>query len=212
MTVMRLMTALALAASLSWSASGEIIDRIAAIVDNEAITTSEIDQLALVRFFVQRPDESEQEYRRRILSNMIAQMLRYRDVLRFGEIEVSAEEVEALVAEVRSRFESDEAFMAALARAEVSLPQLRAIAKRQIQVEAYINERFSPMIFVSLEEIERYYRDVWVEERLEKGLPLLPISAVREDIRNRLKSEQLEQEIDRWTTELRERASVDIYL
>lgn len=208
----RFVPALALVAFLSLPASAEIIDRIAAIVDDEAITTSEIDQLALVRFFVPRADESEREFRRRILSNMIAQMLRYRDVLRFGAIEVSAEEVEAMVREVRSRFETDEAFLAALATAEISIEQLQAIAKRQIQVEAYINERFSPMIFVSLEEIERYYRDVWVEERLEQGLPLLPISAVREEIRNRLKSEQLEQEIDRWTTELRERASVDIYL
>lgn len=208
----RSITALAIAAILALSASAEIIDRIAAIVDDEPVTTSEIDQLLLVRFFEQRPDETTEEYRRRTLSNMIAQMLRFRDVQRFGAIDVSVQEVEAKIDDIRSRFPSEEAFQEALQIAEISLEQLRAIAKRQIQVEAYINERFSPMIFVSLEEIERYYRDVWVEERLERELPLLPLSAVREEIRNRLKSEQLEQEIDRWTAELRERASVDVYL
>lgn len=210
--MIRSVTALALAAALAFPASGEVIDRIAAIVDEEAITTSEIDQLALVRFFERRADETTEEFRRRILSNVIAQMLRHRDVLRFGAIDVSSEEVEAGVDRIRARFGSDEEFEAALATAEVSIAQLRALVKRQIQVEAYVNERFSPMIFVSLEEIERYYRDVWVDQRIEQGRPLLPLSAVREEIRNQLKSAQLEQEIERWTTELRERASVDVYL
>lgn len=210
--MIRSVTAFALAVALAFSASGEVIDRIAAIVDEEAITTSEIDQLALVRFFERRSGESTEEFRRRILSNMIAQMLRHQDVLRFGAIDVSTQEVEARVDRIRSRFSSAEEFQSALVTAEVSLEQLQALVKRQIQVEAYVNERFSPMIFVSLEEIERYYRDVWVEQRMERGLPLLPLSAVREEIRNQLKSAQLEQEIERWTTELRERASVDVYL
>ena len=193
-------------------ASAEIIDRIAAIVDDEAITTSEIDQLAMVRFFERGAGEDEEEYRRRILANAIAQMLRYRDVLRFGAIEVTSAEVDARIEQIRRRFSSDEAFLDALTTAEMSIEQLEAIAKRQIQVEAYINERFSPMIFVSLEEIERYYRDVWVEDRMARGLELLPLGSVREEIRGQLKSEQLEQEIERWTSELRERANVDIYL
>lgn len=214
--MIRILTILTLTASLAGPANGEIIDRIAAIVDDEAITTSEIDQLALVRFFERGSAESDEEYRRRILASMIAQMLRYRDVIRdvirFGAIDVSAEEVTARIERIAGRFPSEEEFQEALIAAEVSTDQLQAIVKRQIQVEAYIEERFSPMIFVPLEEIERYYRDVWVEDRLERGLPLLPLSAVREEIRTILKSEQLESEIERWTRELRERASVDIYL
>lgn len=190
----------------------EVIDRIAAIVNEEAITTSEIDQLAIIRFHERNAGESEEEYRRRLLSSMIAQMLRYRDVIRFGAIDVGVDEVEARVALIAARFPSEEAFEEALRTAEVSPEQLRALVRRQMQVEAYIEERFSPMIFVSLEEIERYYRDVWVEQRLDRGLPLLPLGSVREEIRGILKSEQLQGEIERWTRELRERASVDVYL
>jgi hypothetical protein len=193
-------------------AEGQIIDRIAAIVEDEAVTTSEISQFRIVRIFQQRPDESDAAYDRRILDSMIAQMLRYRDVIRFGGVDVSSSEIENRVRRIAERFPSEEAFREALEFAEVSIERLHSIIRRQIQVEAYIEERFSPMIFVSLEEIERYYRDVWVVERLDRDLPLLPLSAVREEIRTRLKREQLEEEIDRWTQELRDRANVDIYL
>jgi peptidyl-prolyl cis-trans isomerase SurA len=197
---------------LALPAEGEIIDRIAAIVEDEAVTTSEISQFRILRIYQQRPDESDEAYDRRILDSMIAQMLRYRDVVRFGGAEVSAAEIESRIQRIVVRFPSEEAFRAALETAEVPMDRLQAIVSRQIQVEAYIEEKFSPTIFVSLEEIERYYRDVWVEERLARDLPLLSLSVVREEIRARLKGEQLEGEISRWTQELRERANVDIYL
>jgi peptidyl-prolyl cis-trans isomerase SurA len=197
---------------LALPVEGEIIDRIAAVVEDEAVTTSEISQFRILRIFQQQPGESDDAYTRRILESMIAQMLRYRDVVRLGGAEVSAAEVEARIRNIVERFPSEEAFRAALETAEVTMERLQAIVRRQIQVEAFIEERFSPRIFVSLEEIERYYRDVWVEERLARDLPLLSLSAVREEIRARLKREQMEDEINRWTQELRERANVDIYL
>ena len=38
-----------------------------------------------------------------------------------------------------------------------------------------------------------------------------PLNDVREEIRALLKSSRLQQEIDKWTTQLRARANVDVY-
>jgi hypothetical protein len=67
------------------------------------------------------------------------------------------------------------------------------------------------MIFVSTDEIEAYYRGDWSQQRRQRGLPIPQMADVSEEIRALLKSNRLQSEIDRWTTQLRARANVDIY-
>jgi hypothetical protein len=193
------------------SAAAVIIDRVAAVVEKEVITLSEIEQLIKVRFLERQAEESEDRYRRRVLESMIAQALRYRDVLRFGAQDVSKDAIEARLLEMQRRFPSEPAFEAALAETEVTLDELRALIKRQLQVEAYIEERFSPLIFVPLDQIEAYYRDTWAPQRVQRGLAIPPLSEVREEIRSLLKAERLQEEIRKWTDQLRARVNVDIY-
>lgn len=193
-------------------AAAEVIDRIAALVERQVITRSEVDQVVGLRIFARNADESEDAYRRRVLDAMIAQTLRYRDVERFGAEDVPADSIEARLREVKQRFPSETAFAAALREVQLTEDEVRTIIKRQLQVEAYIEERFSPLIFVSLDEIERYYSETWGPQRRERGLPLLPLGEVREEIRTLLKAERLQQEIDRWTAQLRATANVDVYV
>ncbi|HUF17310.1 MAG TPA: hypothetical protein VMS12_04605 [Thermoanaerobaculia bacterium] len=192
-------------------AESAIVDRIAATIDREVITLSQIDQIVIVRLIAQRPDESEDDYRRRVLNALIAQTLRYRDVQRFGVEDVSPDAIESRLRVVISRFSSEDEFVAALRRAEQTLEDVRASIRRQLQVENYIDERFSPTIFVSLEEIETYYRDVWLAQRADRGLPPVPLAQVREEIRTLLRADRLRDQVEVWTSQLRASANVDIF-
>jgi hypothetical protein len=49
------------------------------------------------------------------------------------------------------------------------------------------------------------------KQRRQRGLAVPPLADVQEDIRTTLKSTRLQQEVDKWTTELRSRANMDIY-
>jgi len=191
-------------ALLASAAKGEIADRIAAVVDGQVITVSEISQMADLHFFATTD-------RREVLDNLIAQALRYRDVERFGAQDISKDTIEARLRVIQARFPDQAAFDAALAHAELTLDEVRALIKRQLQVEAYVQERFSPLIFVSSDEIDQYYRGPYTKQRQERGLPVPRLSEVREEIRTTLKSTSLEKEIDTWTTQLRGHANVDIY-
>lgn len=193
------------------AAPAVIIDRVAAVLEKEVITLSEIDQLVRLRFIERQTGESEDRYRRRVLESIIAQALRYRDVLRFGARDVSKDAIEARLLEIRRRYPSDAEFEVALEETELTLDEVRVLIKRQLQVDAYIEERFSPLIFVSLDQIEAYYRDTFLPQRRERDLPTVPLSEVREEIRTLLKSEQLQDEIRKWTEQLRARVNVDIY-
>ncbi|MGZ5473105.1 MAG: hypothetical protein ACXW31_05200 [Thermoanaerobaculia bacterium] len=195
---------------LAFPAAAVTVDRIAAVIDGQVLTVSEITQLVELRFFP-RLGESEDDYRREVLDGLIAQALRYRDVERFGAQDISRDTIEARLVEIQRRFASQEDFDAALARTELTLDELRALVKRQLQVEAYIQERFAPLVFVTNEEIDDYYRGPWREQRRRSGLALPPLTEVREEVRAALRLSRLQVEIDRWTSPLRARANVDVY-
>lgn len=192
-------------------ASAATVDRIAAIVDRQVLTVSEVNQMVALRFFPRPAGVSEDDFRRQVLDQLIAQALRFHDVERFGAADVPKDSIEARRLEISRRFASPADFAAALARTELTPDELAALIKRQLQVEAYIQERFSPLIFVPTEDIEKYYRDPWSTQRRSRGLPVPPLPEVREEIRTLLKSSRLQEEIDKWTTQLRARANVDIY-
>jgi hypothetical protein len=192
------------------SASAVTIDRVAATLDRQVLTVSEITQMFELRFFPPKAADMDTQ-RRDILDALIAQALRFRDVERFGAQDIPKDSIEARLNEIQKRFPSEADFNAALTRTELTLDEVRALVKRQLQVEAYIQERFAPLIFVSSEEIENYYRGPWSAQRRERGLPIPDLTEVREEIRTLLKASRLQEEIERWTAQLRARANVDIY-
>ncbi|HEV7238927.1 MAG TPA: hypothetical protein VGQ36_06765 [Thermoanaerobaculia bacterium] len=202
--------AAALALVLALPAGAVTVDRIAAVVDGQVLTVSEITQMVELRFFP-RLGNTDEEYRRDALDALIAQALRYRDVERFGAQDIPADTIDARLLEIQRRFPSETEFTAALTRSELTLDELRALIKRQLQVEAYIQERFAPLVFVTNEEIDDYYRDTWRVQRRERGLPVPPLNEVREEVRTALRLSRLQVEIDRWTSQLRARANVDVY-
>jgi hypothetical protein len=192
-------------------AAATTVDRIAAVVDRQVITVSEVTQMVELHFFPRTASQSEDDYRRDVLEALIAQALRFRDVERFGAEDVPKDSIESRVQEITKRFASPAAFDAALRQAELSPDELRALVKRQLQVEQYIQERFAPLIFVSNDEIETYYRGTWSQQRRARGLSIPPLNDVREEIRALLRSSRLQEEIDKWTSQLRARANVDVY-
>ena len=195
---------------LALPASAVTVDRIAAIVDRQVLTVSEITQMVEIRFFP-RTSQSEDDHRRDVLEGLIAQALRYRDVERFGAQEITPDVIEARLVEIQRRFASEAEFNAAIARAELTLDEVRALVRRQLQVEAYIQERFAPLVFITNDEIDAYYRGPWTAQRRERGLNVPPLDSVREEIRTAVRATRLQDEIGKWTAQLRARADVDVY-
>lgn len=198
-------------AAIVLTASAVTIDRVAAVVDRQVITVSEVNQMVETRFFARAAGQTDGDYRHAILEDLIAQALRYRDVERFGAQDIPKDSIEARLQEIEKRFASPEEFTAALARAELTLDEFRALVKRQLQVEAYIQERFAPLVFIPNEDIETYYRTTWSQQRRSRGLAVPPLNDVREEIRTLLRADRLEHEVEQWTAQLRLRANVDVY-
>ena len=209
----RLLLALALLAfpaAPAAAAEGDarVVDRVVAVVDEDPILASDLERAIRLGLIERRTGESDAALSRRALDGLIADRLRQHEVGRFGYEEVPVEEVDAQVARLRARFAAPGGLEAELARLGLDEAALRQLLARQLAALAFIEERLGPRVFVGVDEIRRYYDERLVPELDARGETPPPLDQVRESIRAVLREQRLNQEIERWTEELRREADV----
>ena len=188
-----------------------LIDRVLAVVDEDPILQSEVDQVVGLRVVEAEPEEEDRSLRRRVLDGLIEQRIQFHELDTFGFVELPTREVEAGCAAIRERFDDDEEFSARLEELGLAPDSLRQLVARQLMVLTYVDERLGPRVFVDLEDIRAYYDQTLVPEMQQQGSAAPPLQEVREQIRAVLKQERLNEEIERWTAELRREADVEDY-
>ncbi len=188
------------------------IDRVVAVVDEDPILESDLDRAIGLGFVVRRPGESEKDFRRRVLEKEIERKLRFHEVDRFGFGQLPASEVGEKYKEIEARFPSQEAFEARLKELGMSKEGLRRLVARQLMILTYVEERLGAKVFVSLDDIRDYYDNTLVPELEKKGEKVPPIEEVREQIRQVLRQKRLNDEIVKWTANLRKAADIEIYI
>jgi len=188
-----------------------LVDRIVAVVDEDPILLSEVEEVIGLGLAARRPGESDAELRERVIDGLIEQRLRFHEVDRSGFLRVPVAEIEARMAELVGAFGDPEAFRRRLAELGMTEPEVRQLVARQLAVLTYVEERLGARVFVGLEDIRARYQETVVPEARARGESPPPLDEVREAIRAVLQQERLNQEIARWTDELRREADVLIF-
>lgn len=192
--------------------SGETIDGIAATIDDVVVTISDLDRIVELELVPRQQGETDEAYRKRMLQHVIERVLQRRDIRRFSTIQVDPETVDRQMERLVEHHGSRERFEEILDRLDMSEESVRTLLAAEAEVRTYIDERFAPLLFVPLEDIERYYEGPWSQQRRDEGLSVPPLAEVRESLRDALRSEQLSDEVDKWTRQLRSRANVDVFV
>ncbi len=122
---------------------------------------------------------------------------------------VSGEELDAAVAEMRQSVGED-AFAAKLGKFGLTAADLVAYLEDRILFERALALRFSQSIPVSLTEVERSYRDIYVPGQTRLGLAADPIERVAGTIEARIRDERRAQQMADWVRDLRKRADIQI--
>ncbi|HYH44747.1 MAG TPA: hypothetical protein VEG34_03620 [Thermoanaerobaculia bacterium] len=185
-----------------------LIDRVVAVIDEDPILASDLDRVVALRFYERQEGESEPAFRRRVLDLMIEDRLRFHELDRFGFEQVPVDEIERQVERIRQRFASPEELERQLAAHDTTIESLRQLVTRQLLVLNYVEERLGPRVFVTPEDIQAYYDRTLAPEAARHGQAPPPLDEVREQIRELLRQQKLNQEIDHWTEELRREADV----
>jgi hypothetical protein len=192
---MRFRPALALAAALALPGTAipqapppqrdEIVERIVAVVDEHPILLSDLRALRAVRGLGEE----------QALPALVDERLMYVEAARLPQAEVSAVEEDRTLAplvEARPNL-----------RTEVPEPDLRRLLHRQLVILKYVEFRFRPQVRVSDADV----RKAWEDE--QAGRPAGPaFEDEQEELRTRLERRALDERIEAWVVELRQRADV----
>jgi len=190
------------------AAPPRLVDRVVAVVDEDPILASDVERAVALGLVVREAGESDDELRRRALDGLIEQRLRLHEIARFGLEDASIAEVDRQFEALRAGFADEAAWRAELDRLGLDEPGVRQLLARQLSILAYVEERLGPRIFVGVEEIRRHYDEELVPSLAAEGLAPPPIEEVRESIRAVLRARRLNEEIERWTADLRAAADV----
>ena len=200
------------AAAAKGATGGNVLkDRVLAVVDDDPILASDLDRAIFAGQFQKQPAEADSAFRRRVLQDLVAQRLRFHEIDRFGMEQVPVVQIEKQVAEVRARYKDEAAFKQRLKEVGLDDATLHQMMARQLEVLAFVDERLGPQVFVGLDDIATYYRNVLTPQLQKQHLAVPPLDDVRDQIRGVLRQQRLTEEIDRWTEELRAKANIAVY-
>lgn len=196
--------ALLLAAS---AASAQTVSCIAAIVNGQLITRLDVEIVAAFRLGGEISMEPGGDARQAALDVLIDRKI-VLDLAREAR-SVSKDEVDAARAEVARTF-GEPAFASLLARFGLKPQDLDPYLEDRILYDRALGLRFSQTIPVSVTEVERYYRDIYVPEQARAGVPADPLDKVGPAIEARLRGDRRAAQMDRWAGDLRKNADIQI--
>ena len=188
----------------------EIIDQIAATVDNQVITTSEIGEALRVAAFLngEKPDLSPAA-RRRMADRLIEQILVRREMELTRYPEPSAADIAAALNDAKSRFAGEAQFQQGLAEYKLTRPEVEDALRRQITLVRYIDLRFRPEVQVQENEVMQYYETVFLPEIRKKGIKPEPsFEDARAECEERLTTVLVDKRVDTWLAEARGQARI----
>jgi hypothetical protein len=193
-------------------AAAEIVDRVAATVNDAAIPESAVRRAIVVSALEPKPGEDREGFRARVLDALIEERLEYDDAVRFGPAAPNAFEIDKAMASLRERIRSSGKDPdAEFAQAGMTVDEVRASIERQLVIAGYLRERFAPISYADEEQAREEYEKRYVPEQKAAGLAPAPFDAVAEEMRRRYSERAFEDEVAKWLKDLRQKARISIY-
>jgi hypothetical protein len=193
-------------------AAGEVVDRIAATVNDVAIPESEVRKWMVISALQPEAGESTEAFRARVLEALIDQHLQYEDAQRFGPAPPDAAEIAAAMRTLEERLRGENKDpQQEFNRAGLTREEVRAAIERQLLIQRYLRERFTPVALADEERAREEYETFYVPERKAAALEAPPFETVADEMRRRAQQRAFEDEIEKWRKELRQKARVGLY-
>ncbi len=189
----------------------EVLDRIAVIVGNRVIKTSDIERdLRLTEFLNRESLNLTPEARHKSAERLIDQEIIRQEIVTGGYRRPTDQEAESLEKQlVRDRFGGSKTRLSQeVSRYGLTEEQLREQLLWQLTVLRFIDQRFRPGVYVSDEEVRAYYDQHRPDLRREyPGNSSL--ETLQTKIRNLLEGERINQNFTEWLEQARKRYRIE---
>lgn len=203
-----LLTGALLALASVCAVSQEILDRIAARVENDVILLSDVRALSRYQMLVDGRAESDGAILDRLIDQWIVR--NEADTARFphpADVEI-AHGVEHL----QASFASPEEYEARKKQAGLSDKEIQQMVGKQLYLSNYLDSRFRPAVQVSAKQVEDFYKEAVLPRAKARNQSPPALDASREYIQEALVQRGINDQADIWLKESRSRLHVEKFL
>lgn len=188
------------------SSGPQQIDGVAARIEDDIITESEVRELAAFQQLV----DGKAKPREEVLRNLADQWLIRNEATtaRYGQ--PSAADVDRAYNEFVKQFPSPDVFQQGRADAGLSEAAVRRLIQQQLYLSRFIDYRFRPAAQVTDQQVADYYRDDFVPQLKARNAEIPALDDVDDTIREVLIQRAITDREEKWLDESRPRLRIDI--
>jgi hypothetical protein len=187
----------------------KVVDQILMLVNDEVITRTDLLwSLALDPETPSPAGPVSSDMLKRKLDVMIDERLIAQEAARIPAAEITQDDISKKRSELISRFPSEAVFRERVMSVGLTPARIDELLRQRVAVDRFIEFRFRSFVFVSEQELQRYYDERLAPEIRQAGQVPPPLDQVRERIGQVLKEEKINEEIDRFLTAARQRADI----
>jgi len=189
--------------------NAQIVDRVAAIVNDEVITLSDLEwAIGYKRLPIPEDLIARDALLQETLNQLVEQNLIATEASATPGLDVSLPEIERRIEAYKDQFTSVADFERHLTQLGMLDNDLHDLVRRQLTVLLFVKLRFEPFVVILPDQIEAFYRTRFLPQL---GVPeevAPPLSLVEEQIRQILQVEMTTQDLDQWMVNARRRARI----
>jgi hypothetical protein len=183
----------------------ELIDRIAARVENDIILLSDVRHLGRYQMLVDGKSENEAQLLDRLIDQWVVQ--NEADASRFPR--PTDAEIDQGVAALKKSFPSLQEYEERRKQSGLTEEQVRDKIATQIHLTNYLDSRFRPSVQVDAKAIEDFYNTAVVPRAKARGQDPPSLEASRDVIQEALIEQSIDAQAERWLKESRSRIHVE---
>jgi len=182
----------------------EMIDRIAARVENDIILLSDVRQLGRYQLLVDGKTETEPQLLDRLIDQWVVQ--NEADASRFPR--PTDAEIEQSLMALKKSFASPELYEERKKQSGLSDLQIRDKITTQLYLTNYLDSRFRPSVQVDAKAVQEFYETAVLPRAKARGQEPPSLEASREVIQEALVQQSIDSQADQWLKESRVRIHV----
>jgi hypothetical protein len=183
----------------------EVIDRIAARVENDVILMSDIRGLSRYQLLV----DGKSEPNERLLDRLIDQWIVRTEAEASRFPQPSEADVNRGLEHLQRSFASSEEYESRKKQSGLSDAEVHRMVVAQLYLSNYLDSRFRPSVQIDSKAIEDFYQNAVIPGARARGQVPPALEAARDLIQEALVQRGINEQAERWLKESRARVRVD---
>lgn len=187
------------------NAPAVIIDRIAAIVNDDVITRSELDSVQQLGLHVSGLPDEPNVLEERIDHHLVLQQLQKQP-----PFTISPDLYQQTIDSYVQKYGGTEEFLTFLNSIGMNYQDFEKELREQLTIDAFIGLRFRPFVNVSLDEAEKYYTEVYKPEFEKQGKEPPAFAIAFDAVQTEIIESQVQVQTRKWLQDLRQTAVITV--